>query len=405
MAGSAAAADVAFFFQFGRGLRGAEVELPAVVGVAVAGEFPEEPEESAHRAGGGPADKFTATGREIGVGEEAQRRIELAVAEEAESGGGLNGLDDLSVGAPGGDVSAGVGVEGAVEAIGERVPAGDGKVEESFVGEDAADFAEDCFGFADVFETVGGDDEVHRAGGEGDVVGVGLDEVRGAGLGDTGVGGDEEAGVARDAKRAGPAAEVEYAVVGLDVVVERAQAFQVSLKAYVVLDLTELLAAGRSGHQGGLGLAAEALTLRRANAGDLETVLRHRVAMFRDMGMANPEGALEVTRAFFAKALAEERYHGWFLTDGERVVAGGGIVLLEYQPQPAQPQALRPFVVNVWTEAKYRRRGLARRLMEEMIEWARTEGYPALNLHASDAGRALYEELGFVATNEMRLKL
>lgn len=146
-------------------------------------------------------------------------------------------------------------------------------------------------------------------------------------------------------------------------------------------------------------------SLRRTTTRDLDLILRHREAMFRAMGLPVDGSAKDASRNFFAGALARNRYHGWFVETGGAVVAGGGVVLLEYQPGPHQPGILRPFVVNMWTEEAFRRRGMARRLMMAMIEWARAEGYSSLNLHASDAGRALYEELGFRATNEMRLAL
>jgi GNAT superfamily N-acetyltransferase len=59
-------------------------------------------------------------------------------------------------------------------------------------------------------------------------------------------------------------------------------------------------------------------------------------------------------------------------------------------------------VLNVHTEPPWRRRGLARRLMLEVLSWARTEALDSLVLHAAPEGRSLYEALGFVATNEMR---
>ena len=43
--------------------------------------------------------------------------------------------------------------------------------------------------------------------------------------------------------------------------------------------------------------------------------------------------------------------------------------------------------------------------MVAVIAWCRDEGLRSLSLHASDFGRALYEELGFRPTNEMRLYL
>ena len=40
-----------------------------------------------------------------------------------------------------------------------------------------------------------------------------------------------------------------------------------------------------------------------------------------------------------------------------------------------------------------------------MIEYCHENGWPRINLHASELGRGLYEDLGFEPTNEMRLVL
>jgi GNAT superfamily N-acetyltransferase len=58
--------------------------------------------------------------------------------------------------------------------------------------------------------------------------------------------------------------------------------------------------------------------------------------------------------------------------------------------------------VNVYTEQAWRRRGVARFLMEALMQWARDERLDSLILHASTDGRPLYEQLGFEPTNEMR---
>jgi GNAT superfamily N-acetyltransferase len=61
-----------------------------------------------------------------------------------------------------------------------------------------------------------------------------------------------------------------------------------------------------------------------------------------------------------------------------------------------------PLLVNVYTEPQWRRRGIARQLVIALMQWASDKGADQLVLHASDAGRPLYESLGFAATNEMR---
>jgi hypothetical protein len=42
--------------------------------------------------------------------------------------------------------------------------------------------------------------------------------------------------------------------------------------------------------------------------------------------------------------------------------------------------------------------------MATILEWVKQQGFGAVNLHASDEGRPLYEKLGFENTNEMRLR-
>lgn len=145
----------------------------------------------------------------------------------------------------------------------------------------------------------------------------------------------------------------------------------------------------------------EEVALRQAGPEDLEVVVHHRRAMFEDMGykdMAALDAMDRSSRPFFAQALAEGWYRGWLAQNGTgQVVAGAGILLLPWPSHPRDAQTRRPMIVNVYTEPAYRRRRLARRLMEAMLEWLRHEGYGTVSLHASDYGRPLYESLGFKA--------
>jgi GNAT superfamily N-acetyltransferase len=151
------------------------------------------------------------------------------------------------------------------------------------------------------------------------------------------------------------------------------------------------------------------LTIRTATPKDVAIVMDHRRKMFLDIGYTD-ENALaameESAEPFFKNGLANGSYHAWFVENGEkRVVAGGGVIVLKYPASVREPHPTRATIVNMYTEREYRRRGLAKTLMETMIEWCRKEGFRAISLHASPDGRPLYESLGFLPTNEMRLML
>jgi GNAT superfamily N-acetyltransferase len=145
--------------------------------------------------------------------------------------------------------------------------------------------------------------------------------------------------------------------------------------------------------------------IRAATVADAATIARHRILMFRDMGieLGADAAALESTsRDYFEVAVTDGRYCGWMADLDGAVAAGGGLVLRELLPRPGHVRGgTEAYVLNVYTEPAHRRHGLARALMHVMLEWAAARGIARITLHASDEGRPLYESLGFAATNEM----
>lgn len=63
------------------------------------------------------------------------------------------------------------------------------------------------------------------------------------------------------------------------------------------------------------------------------------------------------------------------------------------------------YVTSVYVHPEHRRKGVAKRLTEASVEWARTHGCVVVRLRASDTGRLVYQTLGFKPTDEMELKL
>lgn len=149
--------------------------------------------------------------------------------------------------------------------------------------------------------------------------------------------------------------------------------------------------------------------LRAATAADAVAIARHRVEMFRDMGIldAAEEAPLSAaSRLHLENALRTGEYRGWVMQRDGEIVAGAGLVIRELLPRPGYPRRSdEAYVLNVYTEPAHRRQGLARRLMQHILTWSADRGFSRVSLHASDDGRRLYEGLGLRATNEMRVEL
>ena len=150
------------------------------------------------------------------------------------------------------------------------------------------------------------------------------------------------------------------------------------------------------------------LTIRRATLQDSAVILHHRRSMFQDMGEGTPEeldNMVEATAPWLAQALADGSYLGWLAEDAQgRVAAGGGVLISSWPASPRDPYTRRALIINVYTEPEFRRQGLARQIMYVILEGLKDNDFRSVVLHASDAGRHLYEALGFVPTNEMRLR-
>jgi GNAT superfamily N-acetyltransferase len=153
----------------------------------------------------------------------------------------------------------------------------------------------------------------------------------------------------------------------------------------------------------------EDIHIRPASLADLPHILRHRRAMFRDMGRGTEHELDEMVvlgEAFLRAALPSGAYRGWLAeTADHQIAAGAGITILSWLGGPGDPTGRRAWVQNVYTEPEFRRLGVARQLMDTIVDWCRTAELHSVWLHASDFGRPLYESMGFLPTNEMRLLL
>ena len=158
---------------------------------------------------------------------------------------------------------------------------------------------------------------------------------------------------------------------------------------------------------------SETSRVRRATVQDAGIIAWQRARMFQDMGEVSGDG-FETLRQK-AQARLEEwiehgDYAGWLATPADKletVVGGAGIQLQTILPRPLSLSTIskgrQGTIVNVFTEPEWRRRGISSLLIKEIIAWSKNEGLDRLLLHASKDGRSVYEKLGFIDGNEMRL--
>jgi GNAT superfamily N-acetyltransferase len=150
------------------------------------------------------------------------------------------------------------------------------------------------------------------------------------------------------------------------------------------------------------------MEIRTAESTDATLISAHRRAMFAEIQTLDESllSALERRSVSWTERMMREgKYYGWIATDVDRPmrpVASAGLLILDWPPHPFDPEGeLRGYLLNVYVEPEYRKRGLAHQLVERCMAEARRRGIRVVALHSSQAGRPIYERFGFHATNEM----
>jgi GNAT superfamily N-acetyltransferase len=150
----------------------------------------------------------------------------------------------------------------------------------------------------------------------------------------------------------------------------------------------------------------ESFTIRQAAVPDAALIAQQRRLMFTDSATYPDQDLAEMESAYtqwVANKMTASEYLGWFAENDQReVVAGAGLWLREWPPILKDPTGRLGYIENVYTMPDYRRRGLSRRLMTTLLDWARSSRRVYLiELHGTALALPLYRELGFESDEGM----
>ena len=149
-----------------------------------------------------------------------------------------------------------------------------------------------------------------------------------------------------------------------------------------------------------------AIELRPARLDELDVVATFWLAMFEEVGKHRESEMAPDWRArfvaYFERRILAGEARFFVATDGDAIVGTAGGMIPDGYPSVIHGIP-RGYVFGVRVAPSHRRAGLARRLTERTIEFLRQANVTPIRLHASRFGRGIYEQLGFVPTNEMEL--
>ncbi len=143
------------------------------------------------------------------------------------------------------------------------------------------------------------------------------------------------------------------------------------------------------------------INIRIATTDDIEAMMSSRLEMLK---VVNDLPADYVYSEEMVRESRDYFLHGDHMTvlamDGDAVVGCASMSFIRIMPTFAHPTGKRAHLMNVYTRSEYRRRGIARQMVELLIDEAWKAGATEISLDATVSGRPLYESMGFKNSTE-----
>ena len=141
------------------------------------------------------------------------------------------------------------------------------------------------------------------------------------------------------------------------------------------------------------------VVVRKASQADLDLVVQQRLEFLRSVGdhdvVADPE-FVEATRQFVEEEIVADRLHSWLAETDESCIGVVSMLLWPRPPRPNDRGTRDAYIINMHVAEASRGAGVGRRLLSACLASADEFGIGKFLLHATDAGRPLYESSGFV---------
>ncbi len=150
------------------------------------------------------------------------------------------------------------------------------------------------------------------------------------------------------------------------------------------------------------------ITFKRATKDELEMLVKTRIEVLRaankldeNVDMKDVE---ENSRIYYNKTLDDGIHVAYLVFHDEAFVGAGGVSFFQVLPTYDNPTGCKAYIMNMYTRPEYRRRGIAYKVLNLLVNEAKERGISHISLEATEDGRPLYEKYGFVGMmDEMQL--
>ncbi len=154
------------------------------------------------------------------------------------------------------------------------------------------------------------------------------------------------------------------------------------------------------------------MNLQDATIEDIRILAIHHRKMFEEIwehkGQKIEKARAQELESAYSEKIEKQIPEGickaWVVKNDNQIIASGVITIVSFVPVPDDTNHNIAYLHSMYTEKGYRHQKYAQKIVDRAIHYYQKNEINRVVLNASDAGKPIYEKLGFVSSPEtMRL--
>lgn len=101
---------------------------------------------------------------------------------------------------------------------------------------------------------------------------------------------------------------------------------------------------------------------------------------------------------YYKRGFQDDSFIIFFAYEEDKVIGCGGVSFYEVMSTFDYPNGRAAYIMNMYTEQNYRKKGIATKILDCLVNECLQRGIDRITLEASDMGLSVYEKYGFVKT-------
>lgn len=142
-----------------------------------------------------------------------------------------------------------------------------------------------------------------------------------------------------------------------------------------------------------------AVEYRKLAETDLDIFMEMRMLQLQEEGAEATFDLKPYLQDYYIRHLNDNTFVSWLAVDGDKIVGTSGMSFVEKPPYYSCPLGKIGLLSSMYVIKEYRRKGIAKFLLDKVVNEAKDNGCAAVWITASDMGVLLYTDYGFKKNN------